>query len=354
MLFIMCLVSFIVPVYNLTEEEVSTCISSIVNQTVLDSEIIIVDDGSNNGIEVYCDSIGKKYGALVIHQQNQGLSVARNTGMRTAHGTWIVHVDGDDWVDNELVECLQKRSINSNADIIVWGFVVDNGKKKQRLLLKNKKAFDNDYFLIKESVLCSILNYDTTFASLALNTSWGKAYRHDFIKQNNLYYDTTLRRAQDAVYNLYAFNRASSIIYIDKALNYYRTNNVSLSRGYDPRTIDYLSLTAKAVERFVSESDSSSRVKEASAIFIQRCFRIINVQYYQHKDNTQPYHKRKKHFNDAISAEPFKSAFSSNLVRQGMINKITDFMYKHKMFGGICLFNNLMSFAIKIKNLAYR
>ena len=347
----MCLVSFIVPVYNLTEEEVSTCISSIVDQTVSDSEIIIVDDGSNNGIEVYCDSIGEKNGAMVIHQKNQGLSVARNTGMKAAHGTWIVHVDGDDWVNNELVESLKNSCIDSDADIFVWGFVVDNGKKRQRLLLKNKNAFAKDYSLLKENVLCSILDYDTSFSSLALNTSWAKAYRRDFIIKNNFYYDASLRRAQDAVYNLYAFYRASCVEYIDKALNYYRTNNVSLSRGFNPQTIEYLPLTARAVEHFVEEIDASSRVKEASAVFIQRCFRMINAQYYQHKDNTLSYHKRKKLFLEAINAEPFKSAFSSSIMRHGMINKITDYMYKHKMFGGIWLLNNLMSFAIKIKNI---
>lgn len=349
---IMCKISFIIPVYNLKQEEVETCISSVVNQTVDRSsfEIIIVDDGSNNGIETYCDIIGNQYGATVIHQPNQGLAVARNTGMRAAHGEWIVHVDGDDWITNDLVETFEKKCGNSKADIVVWGFVVDSGLKKQKLLLKNKTAFDVDYALIRENVLCAIMDYDSTFSSLALNTSWGKAYRRDFITNNNLYYNPSLRRAQDAVYNLYSFYQASNIEYIDKAFNFYRTDNVSLSRSFNPKNYEYLRLTALAVEKFVSEKKVSQKVKDASSVFIQRCFRMINEQYYQHKDNPQSYCERRRLFMSSIKSEPFISAFSTGLTRQSLLHKIIDKMYIRRMFGGIWAFNRLLNFAYRVKN----
>lgn len=347
----MVFISFIVPVYNLTEEEVSTCISSIAGQSRPDYEIIIVDDGSNNGIESFCDSIGKQYGAQVIHQANQGLAVARNTGMRASRGRWIVHVDGDDWVNCELVESLLCRSDRSSADIIVWGFIVDNGKRTRRLLLNNKTAFDAEYKDIKESILCSILGDDESFASIALNTSWGKAYKRDFIQRNHLYYDSSLRRAQDAVYNLYAFYRAKDVQYIDKALNYYRTSNASLSRSYNPKTFDYLQLTALAVQHFVSENDVSLVVKEAASVFIERCFRMINVQYYQHKENPLSFRERKALFLSGIETEPFKSAFLRSHSRSGAINKITDYLYKHKSFVAIAVFNSLIRFVGRARNL---
>ena len=346
----MCLVSFLVPVYNLKEEEVCTCISSIANQTVSDHEIIIVDDGSSNGISEYCDTISHEYGAKVIHQQNQGLAVARNTGMQAAQGEWIVHVDGDDWVDIRLVERLKEKSANSTADIIVWGFIVDNGKQQQMLLLKNKTAFDAEYETIKENVLCSILDFDDSFADLSINTSWAKAYRHDFIKRNNLYYNPRLRRAQDAVYNLHAFSNASKVDYIDAALNVYRNDNVSLSRGFNPKTFDYLLLTAKAVERFVTDENMSLRVKEASYVFIERFFRMINVQYYQHKDNELSYSERKALFLKGADTEPFRSALDKAPTRHGLPNRITDFLYKHKFFLGIAVYNKLFGIAYSIKN----
>lgn len=346
----MCLISFIVPVYNLKKEEISECISSIATQGVIDYEIIIVDDGSESDIADYCEYIGKQYGAKVVHQRNQGLAVARNAGMQEARGEWIVHVDGDDWVSQELVESFSRIS-ETDADIVVWGYVIKNQNRQQKLLLKNKSLFNSVYSTIKERVLCSILDYDDSFASLALNTSWGKAYRRSFIQGKELFYNPSLRRAQDAVYNLYAFNEATKVVYIDKALSFYRADNVSLSRGFNPRTYEYLSQTAMAVERFVEQDCSSSMVKVASSAFIERCFRMITVQYYQHKDNPMPYHDRRKLFMEGIQSEPFKKAFSISPVRSGLVNRITDYLYRHRSFFGIAVFNETFGLAYKVKTL---
>lgn len=342
-------ISYIVPVYNLQEEELSNCIESIAKQTSGNNEIIIVDDGSTNGIQTYCDSLGSQYNFTVIHQLNQGLAVARNTGLNEAHGEWIVHVDGDDWVDIHLSEELLKASRMKRRDIFVWGFILATGDYRRELILKDKNAFDVPYEEIKEKVLSSILDYDRTFRDLSINTSWGKAYRRDFLVDNNLYYDPQLRRAQDAAYNLRAFNRASSVGYIDKALNYYRNDNVSLSRGYNPKTLEYLIATAMSVRSFVSNESTSEVVKQASNMFIQRLFRMINTQYFQHKDNNQSYRQRKKLFLDTIEREPFKSAFSSGMTRSGVVFQIADKLFQRKQYGLLLVYNRLFALAYKIK-----
>ena len=347
----MCYISFIVPVYNLKESEVRNCIHSIKQQTYEDYEVIIVDDGSTNGIEKVCDEIGEREGIKVIHQKNQGLAAARNTGMNASSGVWIVHVDGDDWVDSHLAEELKNKSIDSTADIIIWGFVLDSGSVQQELLLKDKCAFDRPYSKIKENVLCSILDYDNSFASLSINTSWGKAYRRDFIERKKLFYDLRLRRAQDVVYNLYAFTVASKIEYIDKALNIYRNDNVSLSRGYNPKTFEYLRATALAVNEYDNENDVSENVKIASVAFIQRCFRMINEQSFLHKNNKDSFATRKRQFTEAIKSEPFLSAFASGVVRNAMLDKITDILYKHKFFFGISCYNACLGVAFQFKRM---
>lgn len=348
----MCFVSFIIPVYNLKEEELENCISSVANQTVdtLRYEVIIVDDGSNNGIEKMCDSLGKRCGAEVIHQQNQGLAAARNTGIRASRGEWIVHVDGDDWIDRKLVEELLLIQ-NIVADIVVWGYVYRNGEERRELLLKNKTAFETNYSEIKEKVLCSIMDSDDSFSFLALNTSWGKAYRRSFIERNGLNYDSSLRRAQDAVYNLYAFSKAMHVAYIDKALSYYRADNVSLSRGFNPKTFGYLQLTARAVDKCVSELNVSSKVGNASKVFIRRCFRMITVQSFLHKDNKQPYKERRSQFLKSIESEPFNGAFSSGVTRTGMANRMLDFLYMKKLFGCISLVNSISGIARHLKHI---
>lgn len=343
-------ISYIVPVYNLKTEELSNCIDSIINQTYSDYEIIIVDDGSTNGIERYCDELSQKGKISVIHQVNQGLASARNTGMNAANGEWIVHVDGDDWIDRRLSECLIKHSQKSDADIIVWGFIVSTGSRKQELLLKNKHIFDESYEFIKEDVICSVLGGNDRFSSICLNTSWAKAYKHGFIKRNNLYYDVGLRRAQDAVYNLYAFEKARSISYIDMPLSVYRNDNESLSRGYNLKNIDYLTSTANAVKRFVQDCNQSRKVEEASNMFIQRCFRMINELTILNKKNDHSYIEKKRQFKTIINQDPYLTAFKCGPKRTDLIGRISDFLYVHQLFGCILLFNRLLSLLYRLKH----
>lgn len=346
----MCFISFIVPVYNLKEEEVRKCILSIRNQTYSDYEIILVDDGSYNGVDRYCDVLshnGKNF--TVIHQENQGLAVARNTGIKIAKGKWIVHVDGDDWVEPNLAEVIKEN--DSNADILVWGFKISNGSYSQELLLNKKDAFKANYCELKESVLCSILDHDDSFDSLALNTSWAKAYRREFIMLHSLYYDRTLRRAQDAVYNLKAFSIASRVEYIDESLNYYRVDNASLSRGFNPETFNYLRLTAYAVKEFVEVNELGTRVKDAAAIFIQRCFRMTAQQYYLHRDNPMKLPARKMQFLHDIALEPYSSAYKSHVYRSKLRFKVEDILYVKRRFYGIMIYNNLQILASNIKKI---
>ena len=331
----MCFVSFIVPVYNLERKVVDKCIDSILNQSFKNYEIIIVDDGSNNGIQNYCDELSVSYKIKVIHQSNSGLAVARNAGMLAATGDWIVHVDGDDWVDEHLSELLYNSVSGRSVDIVVWGFVRSSAVVNQVLLLRDKSIFDNSFESIREKAICSILGNDTSFDSLALNTSWGKAYNSKFIKNKKLYYNPSLRRAQDAVYNLYTFNCATNVIYIDKALSFYRVDNVSLSRGYNSKTLIYLTQTALAAKEFSMRNNISSSVCKSTELFVRRCFRIINEQYIQHRDNPMSIREKIKLFNSTINSEPFRSAFDASISSPKLTIRIMDYLIKHESY--LCL-----------------
>lgn len=111
-------VSIIIPVYNTNKEYFKTCMDSILNQTYSNIEVIIVDDGSINGIEKYCDEIKKSDSRIiVIHQKNQGVSVARNTGIGIATGEYVAFVDSDDIVTPFMVESAVETIKNNDADL---------------------------------------------------------------------------------------------------------------------------------------------------------------------------------------------------------------------------------------------
>lgn len=95
-------VSIIVPIYNI-EQYVGKCIDSILGQTYPLFELILVDDGSTDTSGKICD----RYAALdsrikVLHKKNGGLTSARNAGLKVATGDWIMHVDGDDWIEPDM------------------------------------------------------------------------------------------------------------------------------------------------------------------------------------------------------------------------------------------------------------
>lgn len=115
-------ISIIVPVYNV-ENYVSKCIESIINQTYKDVEIIIVNDGSTDKSGDICDYYSKKDARIIlIHQENQGLSMARNNALDIASGDYIGFVDSDDWIAPDMYGTLYNNAIEHDADISMCNF----------------------------------------------------------------------------------------------------------------------------------------------------------------------------------------------------------------------------------------
>ena len=116
------MISVIVPVYGV-EKYLPKCIESLVKQTFKDIEIILVDDGSPDSCGKICDMYAKKYEQLVvIHQVNQGVSVARNAGLKIAKGEYIGFVDPNDWTAPEMYESMYTIMKETNADLVICGY----------------------------------------------------------------------------------------------------------------------------------------------------------------------------------------------------------------------------------------
>ncbi|CUO20008.1 Chondroitin polymerase [Turicibacter sanguinis] len=114
-------VSVIMPMYNV-EKYILECLSSILNSTFQDMEIIIVNDGSTDcSFEIIKDYIDSNK-VIVIHEENKGVSAARNMGLRNARGDYIMFVDSDDYIEPNFIESLYNEVIKHNLDIAISGF----------------------------------------------------------------------------------------------------------------------------------------------------------------------------------------------------------------------------------------
>lgn len=127
----------IIPIYNM-ERYLEQCLESVVGQTFQDYEVILVDDGSVDGSAAICDRYSALYPYIhTIHQTNQGLSGARNTGLDAASGEWIVFVDSDDWIEKGMLELLNQEIRRCPADLYAFNawFSDEDGNDIGKMIL---------------------------------------------------------------------------------------------------------------------------------------------------------------------------------------------------------------------------
>ncbi|MDA3769093.1 glycosyltransferase family 2 protein [Streptococcus thermophilus] len=114
-------ISVIVPVYNV-ESYLERCINSLLNQTYSNLEIILIDDGSTDRSGQICDQYKNRDEFVVIHKENAGLGMARNTGLDVATGKYIIFVDSDDYIDNNMIQSLYEEIQKTSSDTCIGGF----------------------------------------------------------------------------------------------------------------------------------------------------------------------------------------------------------------------------------------
>ena len=167
------LISVIVPVYKV-EPYLDKCISSIVNQTYKNLEIILVDDGSPDNCPAMCDVWAKKDSRIrVIHKTNGGLSDARNAGMAVATGELMAFVDSDDWIAPDMYEHLYRRLAEDNSDIAACGVqMVWENKTPSRMLTR-----DGNCVLNQEEAMRAIIE-----ESWLKQPVWYKLYKTALVR----------------------------------------------------------------------------------------------------------------------------------------------------------------------------
>lgn len=204
------LVSIVVPCYNI-EQYVKKCVDSILKQSYRQIEILLVDDGSTDGTSEILDDFRDKR-IKVLHQNNGGLSAARNAGLTFANGKYICFIDGDDYIDDKYVEVMMSRAETENADVVVCGYNnVDMGGKILR-----EESFSEDKILSGREAASDLLRYNRTVNISA----WNKLYRTELFKKNNIGYP--LGKLYEDSYTTYKLLFYSDkVCYVKNRLYYY-------------------------------------------------------------------------------------------------------------------------------------
>lgn len=231
------LISIIVPVYNV-EMYLERCITSIINQTYTNIEIILVDDGSPDSCPRLCDEWAKKdERIIVIHKKNGGLSDARNAGLEIAKGEYIAFVDSDDYINEAMIEKLYQALALYNTDIAVCGIKRTDGVNYNILPV----YYDSDMgYVTSEQALKDILTNKCTIAA------WNKLYRKTSIGNTRFIFG---RYNEDVPFLFELLNKELSVSYLTTPLYNYYCNSNGITGKFSDKLLDGLK---NAIEIFDS------------------------------------------------------------------------------------------------------
>ncbi len=233
------LVTFIVPVYNV-EKYLSRCIDSIINQSYNNIEIILIDDGSPDRCPEICDYYADKYdNVIVIHQENMGLSAARNTGMANSKGDYISFVDSDDFLHPKFTkECL--RLIKKyKTQIVQCSFISGSDSHFPDASIDSKELFFHDSYMFGDRRVKI--------------TACGKLY--DVRSLNSLSFPVG-RINEDEFFTYKAIANSGSIAVTNKQLYYYYSNPNSIThKESDYKRLDFIEAYHERISYFKKRND---------------------------------------------------------------------------------------------------
>ncbi|MBQ4560865.1 MAG: glycosyltransferase family 2 protein [Clostridia bacterium] len=215
------LISVIIPVYNV-KEYLEKCVESVIDPDFNDYEIILVDDGSTDGASgELCDKIAAKNPELirVIHQENRGLGGARNTGIREAKGEYLFFPDSDDSVVPGTVSLLAAKIKHTNADIIAFNIMTDDGNGNRTPVVSNYIESDKPFKLSEKPEYL-----------LSLPNAWGRVWRKSLFIDNNIEYPNKVWY-EDIRTSTKLFAKAESIVTIPDRLYIYLQRQGSIMRS---------------------------------------------------------------------------------------------------------------------------
>ncbi|MBQ6218828.1 MAG: glycosyltransferase [Methanosphaera sp.] len=245
-------VSVIIPVYN-AEEFLTESIDSIKNQSLIDIEIICVNDGSTDNSLTMLNNMAKKDGRIVvIDKDNGGCGSARNRGLSYANGEYCYFFDPDDYVLPDALEKLYENACNNNSDIVLsqiaWykeGHTINYNKPGYNIQEvfpdENFNDFTFDYHDVKEYVLNSYY------------APWTKLYKKSFLDRNEFKFDENIA-FDDVPFHVKTLLKADKISFIKKAFYHYRTTNKKSVNNTVTNAVDIMRI-CDIVEEYLKEND---------------------------------------------------------------------------------------------------
>ena len=220
-------ISIIIPIYN-AEKYLKICLDSVIEQTYENIEIICVNDGSkDNSLEILREYQKKDNRIIIIDKKNEGVSEARNDGIKKSTGEYVTFVDADDWIEKDAIETLYNILISKNVDVVRGNYYVNFSYTENYAIGKipniiNKKLETSQVDFV-DLVMKRILNDEILCYVVLL------LIKKEKLMQTNLF-DKDILFMEDVIFYNKLMDKIESIYFIDKPLYHYYFNNTSCTR----------------------------------------------------------------------------------------------------------------------------
>ena len=258
-------VSVIIPVYQ-AEQYLEQTLQSILRQTFDDFEVVIVDDGSKDASAYIYKTYSNRDARLrIIKQDNAGPSAARNNGIESARGEYIVFLDSDDLMNPNALATMVSAMETHQTDLVMGMYAIWNG----RTPIEKARAF---YHLFNEDTVCInqtdvAMLFGRTRTSLLGVSVWGKLYKRSIIEANHVRFPLDIHYEEDCSFNLqyYAYIKSAAVLYM--TVNYYRIRQDSLSKSYNPGQFPFLIIGYQGRKDFARSLGLETLEKQIDEVF---------------------------------------------------------------------------------------
>ncbi|SFI28875.1 MULTISPECIES: glycosyltransferase [unclassified Bacillus (in: firmicutes)] len=274
-------VSVIIPVYN-AGKYITQCVESLLNQTLQQCEFIFINDGSTDNsrevIERYKELDNR---IILINQENQGVSIARNKGLCLATGEYVGFVDADDYIERAMYEVLYNSAKQDDCDVVISNI---NGEMEGHKVAI-RYPFPVDTVLKKEYIDQELLPY--FLKTDHLNTAVNKIYKNNIINENDVKFPEKVALGEDGMFNIEFFSNATSMKYINYAGYHYRevtgsaTRNI-VEKDYFKRAVEVYNMELPQI--YTDKVDKVKAHQLKSIKFINSVMSYIYIYFTPSKD----------------------------------------------------------------------
>jgi glycosyltransferase involved in cell wall biosynthesis len=264
-------VSVIITIYN-REKYLERCVRSLLEQTLDDVEFLFIDDASTDNSVSLLETIVREYPKrhqqlhVVRMQKNGGRAVARQKGIDSATGEYVIHVDSDDWVDLNMLELLYTEARRTGADIV--------GCNLMHEYLNYQRIFRQSYQDSVEGNIKGLLN-GKIFPSLCTSLT-----RNRLIKDNAINFPQGIDTGEDLLFNLQLYLHATKIVGIENPSYHYRHTEDSGSFQHTPQSINSVIEVAKRIEQLMKDTGNYEKYEKEIQFrkFSMKCALITNFE----------------------------------------------------------------------------